>query len=569
MAFAAGICYNKSRTSRRHRCPAEHRAAVRILLPNNRNEDETVKKTYMIMDMGTSNTRLWLYAGEEMLAADAAPFGAGSSREKGKDYLFGSLRELIGRLLEEGGVSSADVEQIFVSGMAGSEIGLCDVPHIALPADIYTLADHLAVRTLPEITDIPFVFVPGLKQMKGELFDDIMRGEETETAGILSAAGITGDAVLLLPGTHNKVIEVRDGAITSFRTTFSGELLNGIISHSILSGQVSHHFAVKDAAVLQGAAYAAENGLNAALFHIRVMAKNGRDTDHLSSFLYGAVLGEDIALIRRIAAGRPVYIGGRDSLRHVYSLLLGEDAMPLSEEAASGAVRRGLMQIRKLHHARLRREEVIAAVEREKLITIIRKPDPAAFGRAMQALYDGGVRLAEITFDRGGEFPKEQTAALIRQLCEQFDGRMLVGAGTVTTEEDVRMACEAGASFIISPNCDSKVIALSRKLGLVSMPAAFTPTEIAAAVQYGADYIKLFPVDELSGGYARAVKAPLSDVKLLAVGGITLENAGKYISLGFSGVGVGTSLYNKKLIEAGDWDGLTALAAKYTEAVKG
>lgn len=528
-----------------------------------------MKNITLIMDMGTSNTRLWLYAGEEEVAAKTGPFGAGSSKAKGKAFLFDSLKALIEEILAENGLTAADAEQIYVSGMAGSEIGLCDVPHIALPADIYTLADNLAVREIPEVSTIPFVFVPGLKQMKGDAFDDIMRGEETETAGILSAAGITGEAVLLLPGTHNKVIEVKDGAIIAFRTTFSGELLNGIINNSILTGQVSHNFTVVDAAVLQGAAYAAENGLNAALFHIRVMAKNGRDTDFLSSFLYGAVLGEDTALIRRMAAGRTVHVGGRESLRHVYSLLLGENAVSLSAEASADAVKKGLLQARKLHRARLRREEVLAAVEREKIITIIRKPDPASFGRAMQALYEGGIRLAEITFDRAGVFPKEQTAALIRQLCEQFDGKMLVGAGTVTTKEDVLMACEAGASFIISPNLDPEIVSLTRKLGLVSMPAAFTPTEIAAAANYGADYIKLFPVDELSEGYAKSILAPLSDVKLLAVGGIGVENAGKYIGLGFRGVGVGTSLYNKKLIDAEDWDGLTAHAARYVEAVKG
>lgn len=529
-----------------------------------------MKKIYFIMDMGTSNTRLWLYSDDEMLAGKTAPFGAGTSRAKGKDFLFDSLRSLINELLTENGFAASDAEQIFVSGMAGSEIGLCDVPHIALPADIYTLADNLAVRNIPEVTDIPFVFVPGLKQMNGEAFDDIMRGEETETAGILSAAGISGDAVLLLPGTHNKVILVSDGGeITSFRTTFSGELLNGIIHNSILVGQVSHDFTVVDAAVLQGAAYAAENGLNAALFHIRVMAKNGRDADFLSSFLYGAVLGEDTALIRRMAAGKPVYIGGRESLKHVYSLLLGENAVSLCADACADAVKKGLLAVRKLYHARLRREEVLAAVEREKLITIIRKPDPESFGKAMQALYDGGVRLAEITFDRAGVFPKEMTAALIKQLCEQFGGKMLVGAGTVTTKEDVLMACEAGASYIISPNFDPEIVSLTRKLGLVSMPAAFTPTEIASAAQCGADYIKLFPANELSDGYAKAILAPLSDVKMLAVGGIDADNARKYIGLGFSGVGVGTSLYNKKLIDAEDWNGLTELAKTYVEAVKG
>ena len=522
---------------------------------------------YMIMDMGTSNTRLWLYAEEEMVACKTAPFGAGSTKARGRDFLFSSLKELIESLLEENSLTAADVEQIFVSGMAGSEIGLCDIPHIPLPADIYKLADNLAVRKLEEITDIPFVFVPGLKQMNGELLDDIMRGEETEAAGILSTAG---EAVLVLPGTHNKIIKVNaSGELTGFRTTFSGELLNGIISGSILTGQVSHDFTVSETAVMQGAAYAAENGLNAALFHIRVMGKNGKDIDTLSSFLYGAVLSEDTALIRRIADGKPVYVGGRSTLRQVYGILIGEASIALSDEVAGGAVRHGLGLIRRLHQARLCREDVLAAVEREKLIAIVRLPDPDTFGTAMQALYDGGIRLAEITFDRSGKFPKEATAAMIRQLCNQFGGRMLGGAGTVTSKEEVMLAYEAGASYIISPNCDPEIISLTRKLGLVSIPAAFTPTEIAEASRCGADYVKLFPADQLGDGYIKAVKAPLSDVKLLAVGGVDADNAGKFIRNGFSGVGVGSSMYNKKLIDAGDWPALTELARRYVEAVNG
>ena len=130
------------------------------------------------------------------------------------------------------------------------------------------------------------------------------------------------------------------------------------------------------------------------------------------------------------------------------------------------------------------------------------------------------------------------------------------------------LAYEAGASFIISPNCDSEVIRLTRKLGLVSIPAAFTPTEIAQAIAYGADYVKLFPADALPAGYIRAVTAPLADAKLLAVGGVDEKNAAAYLSRGFCGVGVGSNLYNKRLIREGRWQELLTLARAFTDAVR-
>ena len=98
--------------------------------------------------------------------------------------------------------------------------------------------------------------------------------------------------------------------------------------------------------MLKGASYAKENGLNAALFHIRVMAKNKIGIDELSSFLYGAVIGEDIDLIKRIAQGKKIYVGGRRTLRYIYSLLLGEEnAVFLSDEEASDAMVNGSMLI--------------------------------------------------------------------------------------------------------------------------------------------------------------------------------------------------------------------------------
>lgn len=524
---------------------------------------------YIVMDMGTSNTRLSLCDNGKILVSKKGAFGAGSSKSHGKRFLFDSLKSLIGDLLDEGGADESRVERIFASGMAGSEIGLCDVARISLPCDVYKLADNLSEVGLEEITNIPFVFVPGLKKERNGELADVMRGEETEVAGILASGAVKGEAVIVLPGTHNKVIKVNaEGEITDFYTTFSGELLAGIVSGSILAGQVSHSFELSELDLIGGAEFAKENGLNAAVFHVRVMALGGKDINRLSSFLYGAVLGQDISLIRRVAAGQNIYVGGKESLKRAYGLLIGEEAILLDGEVAEGAVSRGLEDIRKLHNNRKVRSCVLDAIEREKLIAIVRCPARDSFAKAMRAIYDGGVRLAEITFDRSGKYPKEYTAEMIKLLVDEFGGEMLVGAGTVMSKEEVMMAYEAGAYYMISPNCDPEVIELTRKLGLVSIPAAFTATEISAALKSGADYIKLFPADQAGEGYVKAVKAPIADAKLLAVGGVTAENAGDFLKKGFCGVGVGSNLYNNKLVEAGDFSAITELAKKFVDAVK-
>ena len=302
---------------------------------------------YIMMDMGTSNTRLWLARGTEILASRRAGFGAGMGRREGREKLFASVRELISELLQDADVDASDIECVMASGMAESEFGLFEVPHIPLPADHAVLCANLAQTYLPTVAPFRFVFVPGLKKQgaDGSVLD-IMRGEETEAMGILQNAGIDGAGVLVLPGSHNKILLFEaGGTVTDFATTLSGELLAAILSGTILSASASHDFALDPDALLGGAAYARENGLNAALFQVRVMERNNTTHDARSSFLYGAVIGGECDLIRKMANGRPIYVGGRAGLRNAYVTLLGEGACGLDEACCADAVRSGLASV--------------------------------------------------------------------------------------------------------------------------------------------------------------------------------------------------------------------------------
>lgn len=214
------------------------------------------------------------------------------------------------------------------------------------------------------------------------------------------------------------------------------------------------------------------------------------------------------------------------------------------------------------------KRSVTEMIDKTGLIIIVRGVPSEKLPQLAEALYDGGVRLLEVTFDACGKKTDAETAADIETLVEKFKGRMYIGAGTVLTKEQVRLTKKAGGSFIISPNTDKDVITESQMCGLVSIPGAMTATEINNVHNFGADYVKLFPVTNLGAGYVKAVKAPLGHVKMLAVGGINEKNIGEYLKAGVSGFGVGSNIINGEYLKNNDFKAITELAKKYTEAIK-
>jgi len=204
----------------------------------------------------------------------------------------------------------------------------------------------------------------------------------------------------------------------------------------------------------------------------------------------------------------------------------------------------------------------------EKIVVIIRGVETEKLLLLANALYKGGIKFLELTFSADGSVTDEETAENIKILAENFKGKMHIGAGTVLTEKQVELTKRAGGEFIISPDTDVNVIKKTKELGLFSMPGAITPTEIKKAYNSGADFVKLFPISQLGADYVKAVKAPLSHIKLLAVGGINLNNITDYQNSGVCGFGIGTNITDKKMLKAGNFEGITNLAKAYVKAVK-
>jgi len=198
-----------------------------------------------------------------------------------------------------------------------------------------------------------------------------------------------------------------------------------------------------------------------------------------------------------------------------------------------------------------------------KVIAIVRGFSPEPMLGLADALYAGGIDLMEITFDQAKPETWKDTALAIKAIRCHMEGKMLVGAGTVLTQEQLKMAADAGAKYIITPNTNPALIRKVKDMGLVALPGAMTPSEIQAAYEAGADAVKLFPAGNLGPTYVKAVRAPLSHIPLLGVGGITEKNAADFLSAGCCGLGVGGNLVNKEWILAGQWSQITELAAEY------
>ena len=212
--------------------------------------------------------------------------------------------------------------------------------------------------------------------------------------------------------------------------------------------------------------------------------------------------------------------------------------------------------------------ELMQKIESEKIIAIVRGVGPEQCMKVADALYAGGIRLMEVTYDQKNPDSFQATADAIAAIAKAYEGRMEVGAGTVTTPALVDMAAEAGAAYIISPDTDEEVIRRTRELGLVSLPGAYTPTEAKKAHNAGADFVKLFPCVGDAPAYLKALCAPLNHIRFLAVGGVTADNATDFLKAGAVGLGVGGSLVNKKWVDAGEYSRITEEAKRFVQNIQ-
>jgi 2-dehydro-3-deoxyphosphogluconate aldolase / (4S)-4-hydroxy-2-oxoglutarate aldolase len=170
------------------------------------------------------------------------------------------------------------------------------------------------------------------------------------------------------------------------------------------------------------------------------------------------------------------------------------------------------------------------------VIAVLRGIDSERMLPIAQALYEGGIKAVEVTLNHPDSIKS------IALLDNEFGKDLLIGAGTVLNPDAARAAVSAGATFIISPSLNLKTIETTKRLGVVSIPGAYTPTEIVTAYENGADFVKVFPATALGPSFLKDMKGPLPHIPLIPTGGIHVGNAFEFLQAGAVAIGVGGSL---------------------------
>ena len=201
---------------------------------------------------------------------------------------------------------------------------------------------------------------------------------------------------------------------------------------------------------------------------------------------------------------------------------------------------------------------VLSQILSRRLIAIVRGARPEDFPAIVSALYEGGVTMIEVTMN------SLEPLALLRSASSFWGDRILLGAGTVMDADAARAAVDAGARFILSPHLDPSVVAATLAAGAVSIPGAFTPTEIVTAHRLGAHIVKVFPASA-GPSYFKDLRGPLPHIPLMPTGGVNLSNIGLFALAGAVAFGVGSSLVDTT--QPLNVSELTARAQRFVAAI--
>ncbi len=210
----------------------------------------------------------------------------------------------------------------------------------------------------------------------------------------------------------------------------------------------------------------------------------------------------------------------------------------------------------------LPREEAISAILEIGVVAVIRLDSATQLLAAAEAIRAGGIQAIEFTMTTPGALD------LLEEAARSMNESTILGAGTVLDPETARAAILAGAKFIVAPNLNLDVVAMSRRFSVAVIPGALTPTEIVVAWEAGADIVKIFPASIGGPELIKALRGPLPHIKMIPTGGVDLETVGAFIKAGSSAVAVGGNLVDKEAIKRGELHKITNLAKQYVEKVQ-
>ncbi len=196
------------------------------------------------------------------------------------------------------------------------------------------------------------------------------------------------------------------------------------------------------------------------------------------------------------------------------------------------------------------------------IVPVVRTSSAESAIRAIEAIYEGGIRAAEITMTVPGAI------RALEKVAEQFGDKIVLGAGTVLDPETARACMLAGAEFIVTPSLKPATIEIAKRYSKVICPGALTPTEVLTAWEAGADIVKVFPCGNVGGPkYIKALKAPFPQIELIPTGGVNLETAGEFLKAGACAVAVGAELVDAKTIKEGRYEVFTQRARQFLDVI--
>ena len=196
------------------------------------------------------------------------------------------------------------------------------------------------------------------------------------------------------------------------------------------------------------------------------------------------------------------------------------------------------------------------------IVAIIRADSSGQLLHAAQALYDGGVTAMEVTMTT------PNALQVIQEVSAHFGDKVLIGVGSVLDTETGRAALLAGAQFVVSPITKPELISMSNRYGKPIISGAYTPTEALTAYEMGADFIKIFPADQLGPQYIKNILAPMPQLPIIPTGGVNVSTVEAFIKAGCVALGAGSSLVGKDVLKNQDWKKLSETAAAFVEAIK-
>src|SRR5216684_1730179 len=204
------------------------------------------------------------------------------------------------------------------------------------------------------------------------------------------------------------------------------------------------------------------------------------------------------------------------------------------------------------------KQQILSFITDIGIVPVVRTATAEGAIKAIEAIYSGGVRAAEITMTVPGAI------RALEKVADQFGDKIVLGAGTVLDPETARICMLAGAQFFVTPSLKLATIEVAKRYSKVICPGALTPTEVLTAWEAGADVVKIFPAGNVGGPkYIKALKGPFPQIEMIPTGGVNLENAGEFLKAGACAVAVGGELVDAKSIKDGHFDVIEERARQY------